>query len=142
MSESKKNNSSDISFEWEMQPNGCYKRCERVQVKIEFQKSFVDDSDFMPNINGISENLNGTGCTPLYDFNSKDEEFDNRVMVAIRDKSLDVTEIDAIIAHEEASMSAQFDNAKEAVTEELEKIKSEALSSESSTNSDNNNSVV
>lgn len=136
MSEIKKDN-SEISFEWELLPNGCYKRCERVQVKIEFQKSFVDDSDFMPNINGISENLNGTGGTPLYDFNSKDEEFDNRVMVAIRDKSLDVTEFDAIIAHEEASMSAQFDNAKEAVTEELEKIKSEALSSESSANSDN-----
>lgn len=113
------------SHEWELNDDGNYKRVKRVQVSVTFQESFVDDSDFMPNINGVSENLNGSGGTPLYDFNSKEEEYDNRVMVAMRDPSLDVTEVDAIIAHETASMSAQFDAAKEAVNEELENIKSE-----------------
>lgn len=118
-----------ISYEWELLPSGNYKRVPREVPIVIYQKSFVDDSDFMPNINGLSENLSGSSMTPLYDFNSKDDEFDNGASVAIRNPSLDVTEIDVIIKNQSAQVESQFNSAREAVNEEIEKIKTESESS-------------
>lgn len=124
-----------ISNEWKRLADGTYARVVVERKEIKYQPSFADTSNFMPNINGISENLSGSTMIPQYDFDTPESEYDNSAIVAARSQSLDITEVEALTRSARSELDKQVDNAKEALEEEALSLQQSRESSSGSSES-------
>lgn len=103
-------------------------------------ESVVDKSKFRPTLvnNGAGQRVVGSPMTGVYDF---DDGVDTGIRFgALRDVSADITEIDGAKAYLESTVKAQTDLAKEKLSAELAKIKSDVVKDvkiNSSTSQDN-----
>lgn len=90
-------------------------------------ESVVDKSKFRPTLvnNGAGQRVVGSPMTGLYDF---DDGIDTGIRFgALRNISADITEIDGAKSYLESAVKAQTDLAKEKITVELEKLKSDVV---------------
>ena len=98
--------------------NGGLSREDVYEKRIDYGKSVTDKSKYNPNISSFISNMGSIRNNPLYDF---DDGMDTGVRMSLfHDKSLDITEKEAIFARFKAETENRLNELEELLKAEAE----------------------